>query len=1014
MSHDGSVGSTWRKWDLHIHSPASLVSHYPGQDPWDTFLSDLEGLPPEMSVIGINDYWFVDGYARVLKELNQGRLKNIEAVFPVVEMRVSPLSGTDGQLKRINMHAIFEAGVDPDFVKSQFVLALSAEFRLETATKGVTWANSPTRDNIVALGHAIRKNIPEARQGTTEKSDLLLGFNNLIVERDQVLDVLNRPHFKHRHLTAVGKVEWAAVKWNHASIGVKRDIINACDLLLVASPSPAQYAAARESLANAGVKDHLLDCSDAHYLSSSPEKDRIGNCFTWISAEPTLAGLKHAVVEFDSRVFVGDRPPKMVAVDFFPGKHIRHVSIKRSTLGTPARHNYFDVDLTLNPGFVAVIGNKGKGKSALLDLIGLAGNSSAEDHFSFLNARRFRRPVDGFADDYRVTLTWENNTTTQKGLAQQVDPVAPQLVTYLPQNLIDEICSGDPSAPADRFGAQLKQVLFAHVPEADRLGSRTLDELIEVRTAGFEERLLSLRENLSDLNTEIVRIKDKLRPERRASLAQRLALLERHLEDLLKAEAPTPTPPGGVESPEGAAFRTQLERLAGSRAEAEEALSDLLGEDAKLAVELSAANQLLQAVGNLKSRFARFAEENLPRALSLNLDIKSMLDLRVNLVPLNEGIETRTERRTEVAAKIEGEQGLRKKLSALKEQATKIEEQMAEPERKFRMAIQARTDWERAVQELQDGTLEEDGVRQVKASITELDELPQSLDDQRTLRVTLAREIHRVLGKKVAVFEELYGPARQFIDESPLAAEAGLEFGASLSVTDLEPRLWSILRRNTGGTFQGTTESSAHLQDMVAATDFDDEDSAVAFTARLDDAIHRNQKEKPPVDVDPSGMLRQGKTIRELYDLAFDFTYLTPDYFLQSNGTPINQLSPGQKGNLLLMFYLLIDPGREPLLLDQPDENLDNQTIKELLVPAIKIASARRQVILVTHSPNVAVVADADQVIRAEFDGDTFTYVSGAIEDRFSNEQILNILEGKRESVDNRVEKYSWFPDTDV
>ena len=69
-------GSEWRKWDLHVHTPASLDHKYGGNDDatWEKFLTDLENLPEEFKVIGINDYFFIDGYERVLKEKN-GRVK---------------------------------------------------------------------------------------------------------------------------------------------------------------------------------------------------------------------------------------------------------------------------------------------------------------------------------------------------------------------------------------------------------------------------------------------------------------------------------------------------------------------------------------------------------------------------------------------------------------------------------------------------------------------------------------------------------------------------------------------------------------------------------------------------------------------------------------------------------------------------------------------------------------------------------------------------------------------------
>src|SRR3990167_340977 len=66
--HPFKRGSEWRKWDLHVHTPASLVHHYGGNDDvaWESFISDLENLPTEFSVIGINDYLFIDGYKKVI------------------------------------------------------------------------------------------------------------------------------------------------------------------------------------------------------------------------------------------------------------------------------------------------------------------------------------------------------------------------------------------------------------------------------------------------------------------------------------------------------------------------------------------------------------------------------------------------------------------------------------------------------------------------------------------------------------------------------------------------------------------------------------------------------------------------------------------------------------------------------------------------------------------------------------------------------------------------------------
>jgi len=155
--------------------------------------------------------------------------------------------------------------------------------------------------------------------------------------------------------------------------------------------------------------------------------------------------------------------------------------------------------------------------------------------------------------------------------------------------------------------------------------------------------------------------------------------------------------------------------------------------------------------------------------------------------------------------------------------------------------------------------------------------------------------------------------------------------------------------------------------------------------------------------------MRKDRTPSEVYDLIFGFEYLEPKYTLLFQDTHIEQLSPGQRGALLLIFYLLVDKKRNPIILDQPEENLDNETIVSLLVPVLNAAKENRQIIMVTHNPNLAVVCDAEQIIFAEFDRKakcSIKYLSGAIEDAELNTAVVNVLEGTKPAFDNRGEKY--------
>jgi len=74
-------GALWRKWDLHIHSPASIVQDYGGEKGWTDFDDKISNLPEEVKVVGINDYYFIDGYERVIQQKLSGDYENIEKFF---------------------------------------------------------------------------------------------------------------------------------------------------------------------------------------------------------------------------------------------------------------------------------------------------------------------------------------------------------------------------------------------------------------------------------------------------------------------------------------------------------------------------------------------------------------------------------------------------------------------------------------------------------------------------------------------------------------------------------------------------------------------------------------------------------------------------------------------------------------------------------------------------------------------------------------------------------------------
>ena len=117
--------------------------------------------------------------------------------------------------------------------------------------------------------------------------------------------------------------------------------------------------------------------------------------------------------------------------------------------------------------------------------------------------------------------------------------------------------------------------------------------------------------------------------------------------------------------------------------------------------------------------------------------------------------------------------------------------------------------------------------------------------------------------------------------------------------------------------------------------------------------------------------------------------------------TAIKQGSQGQRSAALLAFLLAF--GDEPLVLDQPEDDLDNQLIYDLIVRQIRENKLRRQLIVVTHNPNVVVNGDAELVHVLDFtNGQCRVVQAGALQQKLVREEVCDVMEGGREAFSRR------------
>jgi ABC-type enterochelin transport system ATPase subunit len=120
---------------------------------------------------------------------------------------------------------------------------------------------------------------------------------------------------------------------------------------------------------------------------------------------------------------------------------------------------------------------------------------------------------------------------------------------------------------------------------------------------------------------------------------------------------------------------------------------------------------------------------------------------------------------------------------------------------------------------------------------------------------------------------------------------------------------------------------------------------------------------------------------------------------------PLSNASAGQKTTAILTFLLAY--GRLPLLLDQPEDDLDNKLVYDLIVSRLKTAKSKRQIIVVTHNANIPVNADSEYIISMNSETeDIMTKYRGTMDDENIRKEICDVMEGTKYAFEMRAKKY--------
>lgn len=972
-------GSTWQRWDPHIHAPGTALNDgYGAADPWAAFLEKIEKSDPPIRALGITDYCGIDCYVETWERQKGGRLQGVGLIFPNIEFRLS-IETAKGL--GINLHLLFSPEA-PDHVD-----------RIRTFLSGLTFPHQQekfrcTRADLIRLGRAFDAALTDDNAAYRE------GVIQFKVSLESLQDAFNDSAWLRANcLVAVSGGSTDGTSGLQGDGGqwaaTRKNIERFAQIIFSANPKQVAFylgrgAATLEDLENKwGGRKPCLHGSDAHAADRVGLPDQARRC--WLHGDLTFETLRQAVIEPDGRVHIGEAPPQGA----LPGNAIRSVQVSEASWMHPPL-------VPINAGMVAIIGARGSGKTALADFIATGGYGVSDR----LSANSFLQRAKKFLQTTRAELVWENDERTSNEVAsvEHEDLWDAPHVQYLSQQFVEQLCSSE--GLDDSLVAEIQRVIFDAHPEEARLDAADFGTLLAMRMGAARDTRDRHRHALAratdGINAELVR-KDGL------------AKLEKDRDETtrtLKADR---------------ADRTQL--VPKGQDQRAKQLEDFATAVEAKQRDLARVQARVQALSSLQTDVSTFRTQTGPEWLvdaqdrradaglaeddwkQFNLDFAGDVDVL---------LRQRLERARAVVSRLQGVAGASaahsnvpliapdtdlstQPLSLLTQERARlqklagIDEQNA---RRYRLLTEKITRAE-SILAKQDTEIE----RAKKA-----DDMLRQL---RSARTEAYRGIFAAIIEEERELSQLYAPLQERIASGPPAVKK-LAFSVrrevDISAWAARGELLLDLRK---GPFRGRGELLKAAEESLgdAWRRGSAEDAAAAMQAFMDThagSLRQQQLEEMPY-------LEWARSVSEW---LYNTDHIQVGYGLRYEDVDIERLSPGTRGIVLLLLYLAIDAHDDrPLIIDQPEENLDPQSVFEELVPAFCEAKKRRQIIIVTHNANLVVNTDVDQVIVARCGAHRpdelpeITYESGGLENPKIREAVCSILEGGERAFQERARR---------
>lgn len=993
-------GAIWRRWDPHIHTPGTVLNdQFDSDENWEQFLLKIEKSDPVIEVLGVTDYYSLDNYEKACQFLQDGRMPDVKLIFPNIELRYSV--GTNKGAP-VNFHLLVSPD-DDDHVDQ------IKRFLQKLTFKGPDDEYRCDHEDIIRLGRTHTEN-----ENLDSRSAFAEGANQFKINPDQFLKEWSDSPWVRKNVLIALAVNYQAgtsgLQGDASLASLRRKIESNTHIIFSPNPKDRDFWLGKGATSKEKLSKNYRGCKPCLHGSDAHSIDRVGSPaldrYTWIKGDASFESLRQVCMEPELRVHIGSLPPSGAPTS----QTIESVAVANTDWFT-------NQAVFLNPGLIGVIGGRGSGKTAFVDMIaaGAYAFKPLTNDASFI--QRALEPKD-LLGDALVSLDWANGEKTNVSFEDLdlSDTSTSPRVQYLSQQFVEQLCSAKGATNA--LLREIERIIFSAHGKKDRLGAQNFQELLGICTSLGRQKQANYAKEIAEIGSKLRAERDKQEaiPSAEKQLEEYTAQVQRDMEE--QANLVSENAKGHAEqltevSSAANTVREQVEQekrrlealkvladdvKAFRKWEAESRFTDFKEKhvEAGLDTEEWAAFQV-DYVGDVDGiiKMAKIRSEQSIQNLLGQIDAgkndhnSNQAEDGMDTSVLEESLLPNDVQLTEIPLSI-----LEKEEARLQQLVNFDEEKRTKHKRLSDRIASANRQISRLNETIKKGNAAKNVIRTLQTKRSQCYQgVFEGIEDQEKALSNLYRPLSKRLEEATGTLGKLTFTIRRSVDLEGWATKGESLFD---------------LRKANGFRGHGAL-AKATEEVLLEAWQTGSAKNAKEAMTTFRDCYKDNLRNAAPMETSDE---RYADWASQISDWLYSTDHVTISYGIQYEGIDIEALSPGMRGIVLLLLYLLVDAEDDrPLIIDQPEENLDPKSIFQELVGLFRRVKQHRQVIIVTHNANLIVNTDADQVIVAECGQakggklPKIKYMSGSLENPDIRAHVCSILEGGEEAFRQRAKR---------